>query len=375
MGGGGEKTEKATSKRRQDERKKGNVFTSKEINTLVGLLAVVFTLQFLGNWILSVLTGGIDRFWTMGSNTVLSFSSDTMRGVFVQAILMYAATALIPLLVAGLVGVVTTFAQTKGLISGDKLKPKFSNMSPLKGIKKIFSLRGLMELGKSIVKIVILGYVIYNQYSERFNDLPRLFEMEFPQVVYYAANFVMDIVTSAAIIFAFLAALDYLYQRWQYEKDLRMTKQEVKEEYKQLEGDPRIKGQRRRKQQEMAQSRMMQNVPEADVIIRNPTHYAVAISYEAGKNRAPVVLAKGMDLIALRIVKLAEENKVTVVENRPLARGLYENIPLDREISEEFFQPVAEILAIVYETTKKHKLPKVVQHGRDGRGPNGGPPG
>ncbi|MGD9559832.1 MAG: EscU/YscU/HrcU family type III secretion system export apparatus switch protein, partial [Oscillospiraceae bacterium] len=178
---------------------------------------------------------------------------------------------------------------------------------------------------------------------------------EFGQVVFYAAEFLMDIVTSVTIIFVFLAGADYLFQRWQFEKDLRMTKQEVKQEYKQTEGDPQIKGRIRQKQREMATSRMMQNVPEADVIIRNPTHYAVAVRYEAGKDKAPVVLAKGADLVALRIVRVGEENGIVTVENKPLARGLYEGVPLDREIPQEFFQPVAEVLAFVYSTSKKHK--------------------
>lgn len=362
---GGEKTEKATSKRRQDERKKGNVFMSKEINTLLSLLAVIMTINLMGTFIINVLTRGIDRFWTMAA-TEFIFSTANLRGLLIQGIIMFAAAALVPLLVAGLVAVVTTLAQTRGLFTASKLKPDFKKLNPAKGLKNIFSLRGLVELGKSILKIVILGYVIYNQYVERLEQLPRLMEMEITQALFFAADFVMDIITSAAIIFAFLAALDYLYQRWQYEKDLRMSKQEVKEEYKQLEGDPQIKGKIRQKQREMSMGRMMESVPEADVIIRNPSHYAVAIRYEAGKNRSPVVLAKGADLLALRIIKVAEEAGVMCMENKPLARGLYENVPLDREIPEEYFQPVAEILAIVYETSKRHKLPKEYRHRRDG---------
>lgn len=356
MGGGGEKTEQATPKRKSDERKKGNVFKSQEIITLGGLLAVVYTLMVLGDLFLRTLARSFDTFWGAASSANKMIPSD-LQHIFVQGSIIYIFTAVPPLLMAGLAAVVLTMAQTRGLVSGKAVSPKFSKLNPINGFKKMFSLRGVIELLKSIIKIVILGYVIYNKYMERFNELPRLMEMEYGQVLYYAAQFFMDILLDVAVIYAFLAAADYLYQRWQYNKDLRMTKQEIKEEYKQTEGDPQIKGKIRQKQREMATGRMMQNVPEADVVIRNPTHYAVAIRYEAGKNTAPVVLAKGVDYLALRIIRIAEENKVTVVENRPLARGLYENVPLDREISEDFFQPVAEVLAFVYSTAKKEKLP------------------
>jgi flagellar biosynthetic protein FlhB len=355
--GGGEKTERATAKRRRDERRKGNVFMSKEVLILVSLLAAVYTLQILGTFILNTLVSGIDSFWNQAA-TFSYFSAEGMRQLYASGASMYLMAALIPLLVTGLVAVVITLAQTKGLVSWEKLRPKLSKLSPLKGLKNLFSIRGLVELLKSILKIIVLGYVIYAKYQERFMELPRLMEMEFPQILFYAAEFLADIITSAAVIFAFLAAADYLYQRWQYERDLRMSKQEVKEEYKQLEGDPHIKSKIRQKQREMAAGRMMQNVPEADVVIRNPTHYAVALRYEAGRDRSPVVVAKGTDLTALRIIRVAEENGVICMENKPLARGLYDNVPMDREIPEEFFAPVAEVLAFVYSTSKKDKLPR-----------------
>ncbi|MDL2219913.1 flagellar biosynthesis protein FlhB [Ruminococcaceae bacterium OttesenSCG-928-O06] len=355
--GGGEKTEQATPKRKRDERRKGNVFKSQEIVTLAGLLGVIFTLQALGTLIINTLTEGITSFWYQAAN-VSYLTVASLREHFVRGAAMFAVAALPALLVAGLVAIILTFAQTRGLFSGEKLKPKFGNLSPLKGFKRMFSVRGLVELLKSLLKIIILGVVIYNQYTARLPQLPRLMEMEFPQVLLYTADFMMDVVTSVAVIFAFLAGADYMYQRWQYEKDLRMTKQEIKEEYKQTEGDPKVKGKIRERQRAMSMGRMMQNVPEADVIIRNPTHYAVAIRYEASENRAPVVLAKGADLVALRIIKTGEEHGVTITENRPLARSLYENVPLDREIPEEYFQAVAEILAFVYETSMRHKLPK-----------------
>ncbi len=352
MAGGGERTEQATPKRRRDERRKGNVFTSTELGLLVGLLAVVYVLQLLGGTIMDALAGGFTRFWSAAA-TVTELTGADMPSTFVQGALLFLMAAMPALLAAGLAAVLSTVVQTRGLITFKKVAPKGSNLSPLKGIKKVFSTRGLVELLKSLIKIIILAYVVYSRFVERFETLPRLLEMEFTQILFYGAEFLMDIITNVALIFAFLVAADYMYQRWQYERDLRMSKQEIKEEYKQTEGDPQIKAQIRQRQRQLAQSRMMQQVPEADVVIRNPTHYAVALRYIAKENRAPTVLAKGADLLALRIVKVAEENGVAVMENKPLARGIYESVPLEREIPEQFFQPVAEVLAYVYSKQKR----------------------
>ena len=349
---GDDKTEKATPKRMTDERKKGNVFTSKEINTLISLLAVFYTLSLMGHLIMNALTKTFHVFWESAASMSTLVYAD-MPSIFIKAAIAYGFSAFPTLLVAGLVGVIATLAQTKGLVSFEALKPKFSKFNPISGFKKMFSLKGLVNLLKSLVKITILAYVIFNEFEKHFDSIPRLMEMPFSQIVSYGANFLMDIVSSVALIFAFLAIADFMYERWQYEKDLRMSKQEIKEEYKQTEGDPQIKGKIKQKQREMAMSRMMADVPTADVVVRNPTHYAVALKYEAGKNRAPIVVAKGADLVALRIVKVAEENGVATTENKQLARMLYDNVEIDREIPEEFFQAVAEVLAVVYTAQKK----------------------
>ncbi len=321
--GGGEKTEQATQKRRNDERKKGNVFKSQEIGTLLGLLAVIYTIQIFSSWILGALTYGMEFFWSAAATaSTYNFASDSLRVLFMQGSLMYGVAALPALLVAGLVAIVATVFQTRGLVSFESIKPKFSKLSPINGFKRMFSLRGVVELLKSIIKVIILGYVIYGEYEARIGEIGRLMEMEFTQALFYCAEFVMDVVLAVALIFAFLALADYMYQRWQYERDLRMSKQEIKEEYKQLEGDPKIKAQIKQRQRQMAASRMMQNVPQADVVIRNPTHYAVALQYEPGKTTAPRVLAKGADLMALRIIRVAEENGITDKENKPLATRL-----------------------------------------------------
>ncbi len=349
---GQEKTEQASAKRRRDERKKGNVFKSQEIISLGGLLAVFAVLQIFGLFMLETLTDGVVRFW-FEAGVRETLSRLEAQEFFLTALYVFAVVSLPCLLTAALAAIIITAAQTRLNFSTEALQPKFSRLSPIQGFSKIFSIRGIVELVKSLLKIIILGYVIYSQYVERVSLLPRLLDMDFLNVLYFAAGFVWDIVVNVSVIFAFLAAADFLYQRWQYEKDMRMSKHELKEEYKQTEGDPQIKGKIKQKQREMSQARMMQAVPEADVIIRNPTHYAIAIKYTLGEDNAPKVLAKGADLMALRIIRVAEEHDIMLVENKALARKMYDNAPLDTEIPQEFYEAVAEVLAFVYSVRKR----------------------
>ena len=276
-----------------------------------------------------------------------------LKPLFIKAVLIFAMTALPMLLLSGFAGIVAAGAQTKFLFSSKLLAFKFDRLNPLQGIKRMFSLRGIIELVKALLKVVVLGAVIYQTMRAQIMQFPRFMDMSIMQAIAVTTDIVFEIVKNAAVLFVFVALADFGYQWWDYEKNLRMSKQEIKEEYKESEGDPQIKAKIKERQQMMARQRMMQNVPGADVVIRNPTHYAVAIRYDAEKNSSPVVVAKGADHIALNIVRIAEENNVVVLENRPLARGLYEAVELDQEIPEQFFKPVAEVLAYVYNLKKK----------------------
>lgn len=311
-----------------------------------------FSLQLLGPWIVSNLESTMTDFIALsGTKNVLTM---TDVGEFGRRVALCFAVTILPVLIIGaFASSISTIAQTRGLVSFEALKPKFSRMNPIQGIKKLFSLRGLIELLKSMLKIVILGIVIYQELENQLPLIPRLMDMTIVQAGIAIGSAIMQIVKKVALIMAFVAAFDYLYQWWEYEKNLRMSKQEIKEEYKQTEGDPQVKGKIREKQNMMARRRMMQNVPNADVVIRNPTHYAVALQYDPEHHRAPVVIAKGQDSLALRIVAVAEEHDIVVTENRPLARGLYENVELNAEIPDRFYQPVAEVLAFVYNLKKK----------------------
>lgn len=351
----GEKTEKATAKRKQDERKKGNIFMSREIVTVFSMLACFFALRFLSPLIFSTVEASLTGFITMGAS-VQEIAIGDMTSLFIGCCITFAIAAMPILLVCVLANVLVTMAQTKMLFSTKAFAFKGERLNPLAGLKKLFSMRSLMELIKSILKIIVLIYIIYSVLNKEILAMPRMMDMSAMQCINRTGMIIMDIATQSGIFFIFLAAADYLYQWWQYEKSLRMSKQEIKDEYKQMEGDPQIKGRIRSLQQQRARQRMMQNVPSADVVIRNPTHYAVAIKYEQGKNLAPVVIAKGADSLALRIIGVAEENGVYVAENRPLARALYETVAIEREIPAEHYQAIAEILAFVYSLKKKKEM-------------------
>lgn len=365
----GEKTEKATPKRKQDERKKGNIFQSKELVTVASLLILFSLFKALAPLIATQITGGITKFWTL-SETMTLLTVENGNALFVQSLIIYGICTIPMLLAAILVAVVVTFAQTKMMVNTKSMEFKFSRLNPISGLKKLFSMRGLVELLKAIIKISVLGYIIYDVFMKNLPMFPRLFDMEPFQAIAFLGEMSTSLVNAAVIIFAFLAVADYVYQWWDYEKNLRMSKQEIKEEYKQTEGDPQVKGKIKEKQRQMAMSRMMQSVPTADVIVRNPTHFAVAIKYDSEKNRAPVVVAKGMDDLALRIVKVAEEAGVTITENVPLARGLYAAVDIDREIPDQFYQPVAEVLAFVYNLKAKKATTAITVPKPDGQQSN-----
>ena len=259
------------------------------------------------------------------------------------------------LLVTLILSVVATFAQTRMLVTTEPLKPKLSKLNPLSGFKRLFSLNSVVELIKNLIKISILLYLIYDYFTTVVVSFGRFLDMELNQAAEILFEDIFQLVLRVVVAFTAVAFFDYLYQRWEYERKLRMSKQEIKEEYKQMEGDPQVKGKIKEIQRRRAQQRMMQQVPGADVVIRNPTHVSVALRYKPEKDNAPVLVAKGLDELALRIVKVAEENHVTVVENVPLARSLYAAVDLGREITPDFYGPVAEILVYVLKMDQEAK--------------------
>jgi len=260
----------------------------------------------------------------------------------------------LPLLVLSVLISVTAYLfQTRLLFATDALKPKFSRLSPIEGFKRIFSLRSLVELIKNLLKVTILAAISYNFIMGRVMPMTKTMFMSLEQSVVYILESVIWLIVNICIIFIAVALLDFIYQRWDYERRIKMSKHEVKEEYKQLEGDPLVKRRIKEVQMKFAMSRMMQAVPTADVVIKNPTHYAVALKYDIVKDIAPVLIAKGQDELALRIIKIAEENGVYITENKQLARELFVTVDLNRAITADFYDTVAEILALLYKMKNK----------------------
>ena len=344
---GDSKTEKATPKRRRDERKKGNVLMSKDavaVATLVGSLLMVQVMSGVVVEQVRTVLHACFGYIASGNPGVLPSVLGELFKVTVLAFVTMAA----PFLAAtAFLAVGMTFFQTKMLVAGESIKPKFSRISPLQGFKRLFSLRSIIEALKGTLKISILLIIIFNYFRKVAMTFSRFLDMELGQSCGILFQDIVNLVIQIAVAFTALAFFDYLYQWWDYERQLRMSKQEIKEEYKQTEGDPQVKGKIKQIQRQRAQQRMMQQVPQADVVIRNPTHFAVALRYKPEKDNAPVVLAKGIDELALRIVKVAEEHQIATVENVPLAHALYDSTDLNREIPPELYGAVAEVLVYV----------------------------
>lgn len=330
---------------------------SREVVMIFSLIIMFFSLQGMAPGILRTLEQSAGKIIGM-TGEITDLTMADVNKLAIDIMVVFATTVLPLLLIGGIVSVVFTMAQTRLLFSTKSMEFKFSRLNPLQGIKRMFSLRALVELVKSLIKIAILSYIIYTNLYRKILILPRLMDMPVEKAFSYLGDLVMTIVSTSAAVFVVIAALDYFYQWWEYEKNLRMSKDEIKEEYKQTEGDPQVKGQIKERQRKMSQQRMMQNVPKADVVIRNPTHYAVAIKYDPEQDRAPVVLAKGADKLALRIIREAEKHNIIITENKPLARGLYESVEVDSEIPAEFYQAVAEVLVFVYNLRKEKESQK-----------------
>lgn len=349
-GPGGEKTEDATSKKLQDVREEGNVAKSTEVVTAATLLALFICLKigigFVGNRLMSSFGRFyplIQRFVDEGINTA------NFRYLFVRAALDLGLSAA-PFFLTGLV--VAVFAnslQFQFKVTSKPLQPKFNKINPVNGFKRIFSPNTLIELLKSIVKIAMISYIAYTVLVDHVKDIFLLYDMSVIQGMGLMFDIVMELGIKISVVFILIGAADLFYQRWKFKEDNKMTKQEVKDEFKNSEGDPHVKGQQKQRMQQASQRRMMAAIPEADVVITNPTHFAVALAYESGKGQAPVVVAKGADFMAARIKDIANESGVVIVENKPLARMLYYNVDLDAEIPPELYQAVAEVLAYVYQ--------------------------
>lgn len=340
---GQEKTEEPSARKLRKAREEGNVFQSRDIVTLAVLLATFITLNLTYKWIYRSVRSFM--VWIIG---LIGGKSLTLAPQIVTKF-MSAAVCVLPIMIIAIVaGIVAVGVQTRFNRTMKPLRPHFNRLNPANGIKRVFSLRNLLEVLKSIIKIVILFFLLYSMISSDITPLARMMDMDLLSSGQSIMSLIFNLVMRVALAFGVIAFIDYMYQRWEYHKNMMMTKQEVKDEYKEEEGNPETKNRIRKAQREMSQRRMIQEVPKADVVVRNPTHVAVALRYDPDKMAAPIVVAKGLDSLALRIVSVAEANGVPWVENKPLARDLYDACDLGQAIPQEYFGAVAELLIYIY---------------------------
>lgn len=347
----GEKTEKATPKKKQDARNKGQVAKSQDIAPALALTSIFLVLLIAGSWMfenfLEIMRESLTRYTLMEVN-------EENLGFITNQLLFEGIKIVGPVLgVALLIALAANYMQVGVLFTTEPLMMKLEKLNPLEGAKRIFSMRSVVELIKSLLKISAGLYVAYMILFDSTDELMRLSLESIEAVLLFTAAKVVKLGLFIGLTFFVLAAMDYAYQRFEYEKSLRMSKQDIKDEYKKSEGDPLIKGKIKEKQRQMAMRRMMQELPKADVVITNPTHFAVAVKYEAGSMTAPTVIAKGQDFLALKIKEIAKKNRIVVMENKPLARALFSQVEIGEQIPEELFKAVAEVLAYVYKLQGK----------------------
>ena len=356
-GPGGEKTEEPTSKKLTDARKEGQVAKGKDLTSSVMLLVLFMVLRFtvgnMGENIIECFNKNYTLIGDLFSSTRGEFNMQYTIKV-IQTASLDMLLMLLPFFGVGfIVAIVIEIAQVKWKPTTKPLQPKLSKFNPINGVKRIFSVKTLVGLLKQIVILVIIGIVVYNKLIGRMADIYNLYDISLTSAVMLLGDIIFDIGTIICVVYLIIGIADYVYEKRKFKKDMMMTKQEVKDEWKNTEGSPEVKQKQRQKMAEVSRRRMMQAVPEADVVITNPTHFAVALKYEQNKGRAPVVVAKGEDYLAAKIKEAARENNVEIVENKPLARMLYYNVELNEEIPPELYQAVAEVLAFVYNIKNK----------------------
>ncbi|MDD5704273.1 MAG: flagellar biosynthesis protein FlhB [Dehalococcoidales bacterium] len=348
-----EKTEKPTSKRRQKAAEKGQVVISPEINSvlvlLVAFLAIkAFTPYMIEEW--TALTGNLYQMYTK-NNFVLDFPN--LQAMFIM-VLVSSTKVLAPVVGGALVaGLTSSLLQAGFHFNMSMIKFDLGNINPINGLKRLFSPNSLAELVKSFFKIAIIGYVAYSEYTKEFVHFSRLTDMNLRASSAFIGQVTLNVVFKIILWLVILAVADYIFLKWRHEKQLMMSKEEIKEEFKQMEGDPQIRARIKHKQRQMSMARMMQALPKADVVITNPTHFAVALQYDSVVMTAPTVIAKGQDRMALRIREAAREHNIVIVENPPLAQSLFYSAEIGDTVPPELYQAVAEVLAFVYKLKGK----------------------
>lgn len=345
-----EKTEEATPKRKSEARQKGQVAKSIEVNSAFVILAAFFALKMAGSFIYTQLA---DYMQFMLSNfSTEDFTIPTIQLLFIKFMIVFFKASLPVMFSILVIGVAVNFLQVGFLFSLEPIMPQFDRINPFSGFARLFSKRSLEELFKALFKVMIIGYFIYRFVMNETLQIAQLLTFDLWDSLKLASSLTLDLAFQLCAVMVVLAGFDYFYQWWEHNESLKMSKEEIKQEFKQTEGNPQIKGKIKERQRAMAMRRMMQEVPKADVIITNPTHFAIALQYKKDM-AAPIVVAKGQDFMAQRIKEIAKEHNVAIVENKPLARTLYSTAEVGEPIPADLYQAVAEVLAYVYRLKKR----------------------
>lgn len=347
----GEKTEQPTPRRLEKAREEGQVAKSQELNSAFTLLASSVVLYFLFGNIIQTILNKMATYLSMNEIPLLTI--DNAYTILTDAF-VFIIDLVSPILIASaVIGILINFVQVGPMLNFKLIQPKVSKLNPIEGAKRLFSLKSVVELVKSLAKAAVIIGLTYIQIRNAVPNMITLTEQGLYPGLLYIANLLFRIIVSVLIFYIILGVADYIYQRWEYMRNMKMTKQEVKDEYKEIEGNPEIKSKRRERQRQMSMNRMISAVEEADVVITNPTHIAVALQFELETMEAPVVVAKGEGFIAQKIKDVAREFEIEIVENKPLARALNAATEIGEEIPPDLYQAVAEVIAFIYRNNNR----------------------
>lgn len=347
---GQEKTEQATPKKRREALEEGNVAKTRELPVALLLLVSILFMYYYGGYVFNELE---EFFYESWQTYRFSLNEDSIYYIIVQ-FTVKAMLIFLPLMAIVIFSsIIGNVAQFGFIMTGKAIQPKWEKLNPIKGFQNLFSKRTLVELAKSLLKIFLVGFVAYFIVKGKLMDISSLIGADINFIIPYTGKLIFQVFFSVSVVVLIIAIFDLGYQKWQHEKDLMMSRSELKEELKQMEGDPLVRQRIRSIQREMARRRMMEEVPKADVVITNPTHYAVAIKYDDKNDRAPKVVAKGQNLVALRIIEIARSHYIAIFQDPPLSRLLYNTIDIGEEIPENLYKAIAEVLAFVYNLKKR----------------------
>lgn len=347
------KTEEASPKRVRDSRKKGQIAKSNDLNAAISFLVFTMALLTLSQYLFS--NGLAYMKNALRSSHTVNVNMENLNSLFTNGVAHYFRLVLPFALIAVVVGIISNLIQTGFLFTGETIKPDFSRINPIKGFKNIFSQKAFVTFIKNFLKLILVFYLTFKNLNESGKQILNSGDIGTEKIFMFIMSFIRELSMSIGIIMLILALADYVFQKFDHKKSLRMSKQEIKDEYKEMEGNPQIKAARQQRQRQLAMGRMMDDISTATVVVTNPTHIAVAIRYHSDKDSAPLLVAKGADYIALKIKDKAKEGKIPIIENKPLARAMYKRVEIGDFIPMDLYKAVAEILAIVYQMQKKNK--------------------